>query len=132
MAASIPDQAIWIKDFLLTVQEVRDDDTATGVAKPRPFKMVNGTLEALPLRLLLLDVEDNRRSGVIDVSTPDLSGHITYRAGKPCSAAAGELQGSEAIKAMLVLRAGNFLIDPNPERIPQRAISRGFRELMRE
>lgn len=92
-----------------------------------------GDLAQRPLADLLHEVEAAQSTGALELTAGSLRGAITFRAGSPCSARTSEgLAGEAALRALLALRAGTFIIRHDPQAVGPRQIERSFSDLLLE
>ena len=128
-----------VGDFAVQVEGYPEDSnrfgsTVTLPAQPRSTGFV-GKLGKLSLENLLLSLEESHKSGVVEITSEEATGRITFRAGSPCEAWADDGREHKAAVIYLLqhVKEGTYRIDPSPEAAgDERRIRESFSELALE
>jgi pSer/pThr/pTyr-binding forkhead associated (FHA) protein len=82
-----------------------------------------GDLTVTPMAELFQDLEFHQRSGVLEVRNRRVHGRLEIEGGVPCAATCGDLEGYEALRALLGMRVGHFVFSGrNPTERPRMSL----------
>ncbi len=100
---------------------VRMDRLLSQYATP-PGGMI-GDISKRGLTEALQGLEQERWTGTVRMNTPNRHGHLEVQDGNVVAARFGLMEGPDAIFAMLVLKEGVFILDPNiPPNVPPESV----------
>jgi len=92
---------------------------------------VSGSLTQMALPDVIQILGSGRKSGRLELESSGLRGALHFVEGSIHHATFGDLQGAEAVYAMLLLESGDFRLDPSSD-IPQRSIQMSTEGLLLE
>jgi len=95
--------------FLGIVIVFRSRLTGALVRRLAPTPLLAGQLTRFPLPEVLLMINAEPHTGVLDVRSTNCRGKVYFQGGEPCHCASGELEGTEALTSLIEnARKGRF------------------------
>ncbi len=81
---------------------------------------ISGSLEEMSLADLIQLLAGGRKTGRLEVVSGTLYGQLMFQGGAIHDAALGDLEGAEAVYAILRLTTGHFVLEPDPSPVTDR------------
>lgn len=95
--------------FLGVVIVFRSRLTGALARRLAPTPLLAGQLSRFPLPEVLLMINAEPHTGVLDIRSPHCRGKVYFKSGEPCHCASGELEGTEALTSLINnARKGRF------------------------
>lgn len=129
----MPGKPITLGPFTVTLQGPPSDAGMTIMVSAKDVEGVDGTLEDTPLSDLLQDIEAQQKTGILDVFGGGRQGRITFRGGVPHDARSDDGHaGIAAVRALLRLKTGAFVLRADPAAVGARKIDKSFADILLE